>query len=101
VQRKTSDEQIFSYGTRPPLDQQTDHVLSRFAGLMGEVERSLFAEFAKGTPIQSLKSPFLKRFSITARQFNAIRVGVEGKVSSIKELQKVHLKTIDLRISSL
>jgi IS605 OrfB family transposase len=68
---------------------------------MSEIERKLFAEYAKGTSIQSLKSSYLKRFSITARQFNAIRVQLEGKISSIKELQKIHVKDLDRRISSL
>ncbi len=32
-----------------------------------------------------LKCEFLRRFGITARQFNAIRVGLEGKIASIRE----------------
>jgi hypothetical protein len=34
--------------------------------------------------INELKREFQPKFGITARQFNAVRVGLEGKIDSIK-----------------
>ncbi|WP_026195770.1 hypothetical protein [Verrucomicrobium sp. 3C] len=38
-----------------------------------------------GVPLNELKRSFLLRFGLSARQFNAIRVELEGKIASIKE----------------
>ena len=67
-----------------------DCPLAEYASLMSRVERCLFADLAKGKTLKDLKAPYLLRFSITARQFNAIRVELEGKVDSIcKRLPKL------------
>ena len=59
--------------------------LSSYAALYGKVERTLFCRLTSGDDINSLKKDFILRFAITARQFNAVRIGVGGKISSIKE----------------
>ncbi|MBK6998987.1 MAG: hypothetical protein IPH35_03095 [Rhodoferax sp.] len=38
-----------------------------------------------GGAVNDLKREFLPEFDITARQFNAMRIGLEGKIDSIKE----------------
>jgi hypothetical protein len=58
--------------------------LDAYAGLCGRVERSLFAAMRTGVSIKELKREFQPKFGITARQFNAVRVGLEGKIDSIK-----------------
>ena len=53
------------------------------------MERTLFADLQKDElTLNKLKSSYLKRFAITARQFNSARSSVEGKIRSIKEIQK-------------
>ena len=101
VQQKNSDEQIFTFSTRPDIDEQKSYVLFCIADLMSEIERYLFAESAKGVPIRSIKSSCIKRFSITARQFNSDCVQLEGKISSVKETQKLLLEKLNAQISSL
>jgi hypothetical protein len=59
-------------------------VLDAYAKLYGRVERSLFGLMQAGGSINELKREFLPKFGITARQFNAVRVGLEGKIDSIK-----------------
>ncbi len=80
-----SDRPVFTYQTRlaPTPDQAA--MLDAYAVLHGRAERSLFAVMRRGGAINDLKRDFLARFGITARQFNAIRVGLEGKIASIKE----------------
>ncbi|GAC1431232.1 MAG: IS200/IS605 family element transposase accessory protein TnpB [Burkholderiaceae bacterium] len=79
------DRPVFTYQTRIAMAGEATCALEAYASLHGRVERSLFAEWSAGHQIGKLKPAFQARFGITARQFNAIRVGLEGKISSIKE----------------
>ena len=72
-----------------------DGLLSAYGELYGRVERKLFAQVAAGCGAASLKSDFLERYGIPARMFNAVRVSLEGKISSVKE-QRL-LRRDDLR----
>jgi len=74
----------FSYQTRPQLDAGQEAALTAYAALYGRVERSLFAAMQTKASMNDLKRQFLLKYGITARQFNAIRVGLEGKIDSIK-----------------
>ncbi len=73
--------------------------LDAYAELFGRVERRLFAEVAAGRSVASLKSEYLKRYSVPARMFNAVRVSLEGKVSSVKEQQKLRLDSLGRQIA--
>ena len=83
-------ENMRSYQTRiPPIP---DNPLPDYACLMARVEHCLFADIAKGKKSGDLKSSYLTRFDITARQFNSVRIKLEGKIASIKTL---HLQRIE------
>ena len=75
-----------------------DAALSAYGELYGRVERKLFAEVAAGRLATSLKGEYLKRYRIPARMFNGVRVSLEGKVSSVKEQQKLRLDSLGRRI---
>lgn len=79
-----SERPIFTYQTRLVLDVAQTQALDAYAALYGRAERSLFASMQKDVSINDLKREFLPKFGITARQFNAVRVGLEGKIDSIK-----------------
>ena len=91
----------FTYQTRLHLEQEPETIVDACAALMCKVERTLFADIASGKNSQLLKSSYLKRFEITARQFNACRVQVEGKIASIKELRKEQIIESKSRIADL
>lgn len=76
---------VFTYQTRLSLSPEQEKVLVACAELYGQVERALFAAIQAKTPINDLKRVFLKRFGITARQFNAVAIGLKGKIASIWE----------------
>ena len=76
-----------------------DGALSAYGELYGRVERKLFAEVAAGRSATALKSECLKRYGIPARMFNGVRVSLEGKVSSVKEQQKLGLDSLGRRIA--
>ncbi|MEW5891179.1 MAG: IS200/IS605 family accessory protein TnpB-related protein, partial [Pseudomonadota bacterium] len=61
--------------------------LEAYAALFGRAERSLFAalQAAGDRDANALKRDFQREFGLTARQYNAIRVGLEGRIASIKE----------------
>ena len=76
-------DHLFTYQARI----ESHPAMDAFAQLNGHVERSLFARTQSGDSATagSFKNEFLKEFDITARQFNAIRIGLDGKIDSIKE----------------
>lgn len=76
-----------TYQTRAPSG--FEEPLAEYAGLMGHVERCLFADLSAGKKANNLKSAYLVRFGLTARQFNAVRVNLEGKMSSIYERNRL------------
>ena len=76
-----------------------DAALSAYAELYGRVERRLFAEVSAGRSAVSLKSEYLKRHEMPARMYNGVRVSLEGKVSSVKEQQKLRVDSLERRIT--
>ena len=80
-----SDHPVFTYQTRPILLGEQSLVLDAYADLYGRVERCLFAAMQAGGKLNNLKREFLPRFGITARQFNAVRFGLDGKIDSIQK----------------
>ena len=76
-----------------------DAALSAYGELYGRVQRKLFADLAAGRSAASLKSEYLRRYGIPARMFNAVRVSLEGKVSSVREQQKLQLDGLQRRLA--
>ena len=89
---------IFTYQTRPMLDAVQAGVLDAYAALYGRAERSLFAAMQTGKNINQLKREFLPKFGITARQFNAMRIGLQGKVDSILQRRPELISEAQARI---
>lgn len=91
-----------TYQTRIHTAPKLESLLSGYASLYGRVERTLFSEtIDKGIKPESVKSAYLKRFDISARQFNAICRNLKGKVASLKELRKSCIKERTIKIKRL
>ena len=90
---------IRTYQTR--IIDGLDDPLSAYASLMTQVEHSLFSKIAAGKISGSLKSSYLTAFKITARQFNAARVRLEGKIDSILQLYAQRIETKKQQIIAL
>lgn len=93
-----TERPIFTFQTRLALSTEHSDALEAYAALHGRAERSLFAALQSGGTLNTLKRDFQKRFGLTARQFNAIRAGVDGKIASIKELRPELLAEAATRI---
>lgn len=82
---KKPEKRIFTYQTRLVVSAEQTAALDAYAALYGRAERSLFAAMAAGGDAGKLKSGFMNRFGLTARQFNAISISLKGKIASIQE----------------
>jgi IS605 OrfB family transposase len=90
-----------TYQTRLHHSPLAEEVLRACAELFAHIEHCLLADTLKGKTPGELKSPYLVKYGITARQFNAIRVKVEGKIASIKELRKMQISDLKEQIKAL
>jgi len=76
--------------------------LNIIASYFTELERKLFLDsFIRGKSRAACKNGYLKKYEITARQYNAIYIQLEGKVNSIIELNKLHVVELKDKIKSL
>ena len=95
------DKHLRTFQARPPFAPLAEEILQACADLFTHIEHSLLADISKGKPPHALKSSYLVKYGITARQFNAIRVKVEGKIASIKELRKMQISNLKEQIKAL
>src|SRR3989344_5646050 len=90
-----------TFETRIKIDASSDEILHDCAQLFAHIKHRLFADIASGKNPGELKNDYLACYEITARQFNALRVQVEGKIASIKKLRPIQIAEAKERISSL
>jgi IS605 OrfB family transposase len=97
---------IFTYQTR--ITSSEEEYLEKTSVHLSKVERALFRDFCRGKKILSLKNDYLKKYQITARQFNSCRIRLEGKIRSYKEqiigrisLLKIKIKKLKKHLSNL
>jgi IS605 OrfB family transposase len=90
-----------TYQTRLLLDEKQDVILSEYASLFNRVEHSLYAEMTTGKTSASCKNNFLKKYGITARQFNACRVSLEGKIAACHSGQEQAIANLTQKINAL
>ncbi|WP_462408654.1 IS200/IS605 family accessory protein TnpB-related protein [Neobacillus sp. Marseille-QA0830] len=87
-----------------PLDNvlSSEQYLQEYAAYFGKLERKLFVQsHIKGASSSSLKKTFMKQYGITARQFNSLRMQLDGKVSSFIEKRKLEIQELKSRVAYL
>jgi IS605 OrfB family transposase len=94
------NEKTFTYQTRLKLSESEEKILEDYASLFSLVEHSLLAEVAKGKSSASCKTHYLEKFAITARQFNACRISLEGKIASYEESRKQGIASLKGQINA-
>ena len=90
-----------TYQTRFSLNEKEQTIFSEYASLFCSVEHSLYAEMAKGKSSASCKTRFLKKYRITARQFNACRINLEGKIKACLASQAQAIESISKQIEHI
>lgn len=93
--------QTFTYQTRLNLDEPTAIILDSCAQLLSSIERQLFVDLTKGKAPVDLKVEYIKKHQITARQFNALRIQVQGKIDSIREGRAGLMTDAQFKIASI
>jgi IS605 OrfB family transposase len=88
-----------TYETSFPVAPERDAILDAYAELYGRAERTLFARLRVGARVGTLKSAFLVRFGLTARQFNALAATVQGKIASVRKRRPQLIATLARRIA--
>lgn len=94
-------ETIRTYETRSHVEPTIDEALHASALHFAYVQHRLFADIASGKEPHQLKNNYLIRYQITARQFNALKSLVEGKIDSIKKRRATLIIEKKERIDSL
>jgi IS605 OrfB family transposase len=83
-------------------DQENFAILGEMASEYSSIKRRLFAEITKDLKSRSeLKKEFIAQYEITARQFNSMWCEVTGQIASIKELKKLNVQKLEIKIKSL
>lgn len=77
-----------TFQTRLRVSSDESALLDAYAELYGRVERTLFAQVAAGGKADDLKSAVGAQWGLTSRQFNAISIGLKGKIESIDSRRK-------------
>lgn len=95
------DEMMATYQTRVALDTKQSMILEEYAHLSNVLEHALYAEVAKGKTSASCKNLFLKKYGVTARQFNACRVSLEGKIAACQAGKEQAIIELKEKITSL
>ena len=84
------------------LDQSEITVYDYFQRVAKEfcrIERKLFADlYVRKRPVNQLKIEYCANYQLTARQFNSIKNQLDGRVSSRRELAKLHIEEIKEKI---
>ncbi len=91
----------YTYQTRIELDKESSAVLDEYAFIFNHVERKLFADVCSGKNSYNLKNAYLQTFQITARQYNAVRTQLQGKIDSIKNKTPQAIRDLSGCIASL
>ncbi len=90
-----------TFETRLKLSGEKSALLDKVAEYLSFVERALYRDICRGTKAKDLKNSYLKKYGLTARWFNALRVSLEGKIDSIKALKELQKKDLRLKIAAL
>ncbi|WP_428912458.1 hypothetical protein [Niallia sp. Krafla_26] len=77
----------------------SEDYLQEYGEFFGQLERKLFVQFyVNKQTVSSIKSTFSNHHGITARQFNSLRIQLEGKIDSVKENRKFKIEQLTEKI---
>jgi IS605 OrfB family transposase len=82
--------------------QCSESYLDVFGRFFGFLERRLFyLLYVKKQSAGSIKSNFCKIYQITSRQYNSIRIQLEGKISSVLEVRTLQIENLTQNIRDI
>ena len=75
--------------------------LADVAQLFSTIERQLYRDIEKGKSLKELKKEYQLIYGINARQFNSIRIFLQGKIKSRQECYQLQITEITEKIKDL
>ena len=96
-----ADGSVFTYQTRIALELDQSQALDAYAKLYGRAQRALFAAEQADRPLNELKREFVGVFGLTSRQFNALRIELDGKVQGIRQRRPELIEEAKTRIAKV
>jgi len=88
-----------TYHTRVP--ESLIRFVRQWQAWMPRIERNLYRELEAGRAVTDLKREYQRRYGINARHFNALYAALKGKIHSLMECRKRHIKQLQSSISGL
>lgn len=98
--RKGPALEMATYQTRLRLDDATAALFDAYGARFGEAERRLNRLMDLGADLLETKRAFIRE-GLTARQFNSIRMTLEGKRESLAECRKREIDDKKRRIAAI
>jgi IS605 OrfB family transposase len=92
--------EMATFQTRLRLDDATVALFDAYGARFGEAERRLNRLMDLGADLLEAKKAFIRE-GLTARQFNAVRIGLEGKRDSLAECRKREIADKRRRIAAI
>ena len=97
---QTYQTKIHHFGLNEKLTSEM--YLSEYSKFFGILERKLFIQsYIHGVASTTIKSNFMKTYGITSRQFNSLRMQLDGKTNSFKEKRKLDIEQLKSTIKHL
>ena len=88
-----------TFFTRLRLSADQSELFEQLGLIYGGLKHALYREVAVGgRKCMNYKNPFLVEHSITARQFNALAVEVQGQIDAVRKLLEEEAKKIETRL---
>ncbi|MFZ4773729.1 MAG: IS200/IS605 family accessory protein TnpB-related protein [Terrimicrobiaceae bacterium] len=94
-----SESRTFTYQTRIEVSPEQAKFLDEYAETYSTIQRHMFAEISAGKIPN--KSDYLRKFVITARQYNAVAISLKGKIAAIKALKKTQISNTESKIKKM
>ena len=92
---------IFTYQTRIRLDKEQDALLSAHSMVWNKAKHKLHADVMKGNKPNDLKSKYISDLSISAREFNSIKLEIQGSHNSYLSNAKRYISEAKSKIKRL
>lgn len=92
---------IFTYQTRLRTDEEQDALLSAHSKIWNKAKHKLHSDIMKGNKPNDLKSKYIAEESISAREFNSIKLELRGSHQSYLSNAKRYISEAESKIKSL
>ncbi|MGK7942574.1 MAG: IS200/IS605 family accessory protein TnpB-related protein [Crocosphaera sp.] len=90
---------LATYSTKAP--EKIDNFLTEVSQLFSGIERQLYRDIQRERPLKQLKKDYQILYGIKARQFNSIRIFLQGKINSRNECCQSQIKDLEEKIKPL